>query len=554
MKYQVLVVDNSPDVRERAKDELGSADLSDKVEVVICSGVADAQSAIDKGFFNIAIVDLKLNGNVETGRAVVEHLLAKAPSCEIVVMSRYVRGEPGAVMNLVSPLMPARVSVIEKDPGVNWFQLLVSERLIQWQRRQLAISGLDVVVTELLKSERAKRLRLAERANVGALAAELHGLFSDIFGERLPAVGMRANRSLHLEQMHRGFSASVVVEAVPSLGTDEMGSDVVGNRCIVKIGRRDDVAAEADRFLRVVRFGIPLESRVELLDFSLGDKLGVICYSFAGGANTRVRSLDEVVRSSSGGLTNAAASRTALKCVSTLFQVDTRQWYQVAGELKSIGEYFEATLQAKLLGRDRSRSERLERVANELGGVYERAAGRMRFGATVLKFPTSSQLGSGVLAKRFPTSLVHGDMHGGNIMLDAHDRIRLIDFAQAGFGARTIDAAVLHGSVRIWDCAKMPSGRPLEKWLSGRISREHSLWDAKHPSSGGSGWERVARSLNAGVRDNFRLANDEELMITCFLQGTRLLSIPTDDPRVILRIGAWLTPLVEWLDRTDKER
>jgi len=540
-----------------ANDQLGKPEFATNVVLRTANNAESAKVLIDEEFFDLALIDLRLGpNNSESGRSVIEHILLTAPSCETVVMSAFVDREESAVLNLVSPLAEVRIPVFRKTAGEEMFAPLVRQRLARWHRRVMRVEGIETLVGELVSGDRAKRLRLGRRSSRAAVTEEVSRLFFSLFGGRLPGIGESREVGLRIESVHRGLSASLAVEVLPLLGRSHNGDDVLGNRCIVKIGRLAEVRAEAAKFNEFVRYGVPSESRVELFDFAGGDKLGAVCYSFAGGASGQVTSLEDKIRGEAELIESPTAVDTVVSCITSLFSVDTRQWYQVNGRASSCGSFFESTLSARLLGRAEDRDSRLESAAHEAGGTFDHRTGRMNLDDLILKFPTRALLGNGELQREFPTCLVHGDMHAGNIMLDEAGRVRLIDFAQAGPGPRPIDAAVLSGSIRIWD---MHSGPGLDapaafrSWLAARVAREKALRQTPGASTSArvQRWEGCVRELERLLKLNFQDITDDEISICMLLQATRLLTLSVPDPRFYLRIGAWLTPLVEWLERKE---
>lgn len=557
-RFRVLVVDDRRNMLNAARSQLASGALAEDVHLELAQTVVEAQEMIDRSCFDLAMVDLRLqDDNSESGRAVVEHLLRHAPSCEVVVISAYVKEEESAVLNLVSPLADVLIPVLLKNSGENLFRPLVAERVARWKKRLLRLDGLDQLVDVICKDERVKRLHLATRGNRDAVKQELVRLFVAMFGGALPRVDNEPSDGLRLEHIHQGLSASTVVEVVPLLGREALGTDVLGNRCIVKIGRRQDVKAEVDRFNSIVKYGVPTGSRVELLDYAYCDKLAAVCYSFAGGSSTPVTTLESVVQADPQGLDGKDTLATVMTCIRSLFSTETRQWYQVRGAQISPGHFVDSSLSAKLTLRSPHRDRRIEKSVHALGGNFDPATGKAVIGGVHLRFPTQEHLGSGELQLGYPSCLVHGDMHAGNIMLDSEHRVRLIDFAQAGLGPRPIDAAVLSGSIRAWDAWRAPrtnDREEVERWLAERLQRERAITDNlwAEPSARSKAWEVCVRQLHERLRDNFEDMTDSELIVCTLLQATRLLTLPVDDPRFALRLGAWLTPLVEWIEKQDK--
>ncbi len=564
--YSVLVVDNRKNVRDQAESQVEGLEA---VELDTADTAKTAKELITSHFYDLAIVDLKLDGGFESGREVLSHLRAVSPVTERVAMSRHVRSEAGKVLNLVSPFSHLADSVLEKSLGTEWFREIVIARLDSWRSCRLEVVGIDELIEEVSRKDRAKRLGLDATLPLTTIRAEIEYIVSGLFGGFIPKLGSGYEPKLELRSRLRGLSPSVVVEAVPQLGEDSAGQPVFGNRCMVKLGSRESTADEARRYDEQVRYGVRLESRVELLGFVGANHLAGICYSFAGGSDSEVTSLDELVRDrfhdgSQSGKMDLAVVAPALKAVDYLFGVDSRQWYGVSGPEMAPGIYFEQELGTNLIDRTTMLAGWAQSVAERSGGRWKGSSGKLNCYGAKLMIPTPELFGSALFTATVQSCLAHGDMHGGNIMLDETGRISLIDYAHSGFAPRAIDAAVLNGTFRLWDSLEHVEDdirhKRLWRWLDKRTQaeRQHlhaSLLGREGRTLPKQMWLRLARTLDSKLLSNFSDSiapiSEQELVATYCLQACRLLALPLSDV-ARLRLAAWTTPLIEHVHRIDK--
>src|SRR4029453_10793281 len=215
-------------------------------------------------------------------------------------------------------------------------------------------------------------------------------------------------------------------------------------------------------------FGVDVAERVEVLGVARADALGGLVYSFAGSMhNHDLVALDEVM------VDDLASGDIALstEILSSLFH--STNWYSVPSAPMDVGEYFPSNYRTDLNRSWREGTRRLgELDGSGAGGklaVRRLEAPRDRVGMTIqspegmtVGVPDASVLGWGPLLWNAKSCLVHGDMHGGNVLLETstdgrapagtarrHHRTCLIDFKNSGPGPRCIDAVCLEASIRL---------------------------------------------------------------------------------------------------------
>lgn len=539
--FHVLVVDDEQEVLDAATEQL------ERFPNVVLRTAASKDAAIEtlrRHFHNIAFVDLQLHGSFEAGRDVLQALSEQAPTCERIILTGNARKEPNHVLPLMSPFERLADGLIPKTPSIPWFAPLVGDRLEKSVANQVRVEGLAPLVQSIL--EQVRRFGMSGDRSEADVEAELHWLFQEIF-HGMSGVNDETNVKIQLSKIHQGLSAARVIEALPHLGSDALGRTVLGNRCVVKLGRRKAVEHEIESFRSFVRFGVALDSRVELLGTATADNLAAACYSFAGGNDEAADSLDGVVtlNGDQAGFTQEGAA-SAINVVDRLFDDSSKRWYDVVGPASEVGLYFEKELRSKFDERIDLISRWARSIAAESGGQYDQARSTLRVGDNVISVPDLKSIALGATQRPLPTCLVHGDLHGGNILLTKSGRLCLIDFAHSGFGPRAIDPAVLHGSVRLWDTHDFPgedSWTDRFAWLSARAQSEQSraialLEGAPVVSGAAPPWRQVADRIDQRTLLCFDDMEAIELLTTCQLQAVRLMTLPVGTEG-LLRILCW---------------
>ena len=369
----------------------------------------------------------------------------------------------------------------------------------------------------------------------------------------------------------RGLSASLAFEVEPVLGTMPAGEPVMGNLCVVKIGPASSIRAEVDAYYEVVQFGVALSHRTELLAHAVRDALGAVCYSFAGGGSKGVIGLDEILRSQN--------SRRSTTVIDLLFDPVTKskRWYGIEGHEVSLHYYFNH--------RDRSRGDGSSRGIvrgafktldawisgvrySGLSVTHQPEEGRwhLNFGSFELVLPDADFSGDSGFQAQLPSCLVHGDMHGGNVLVDRYNRPWLIDYASAGIGPRAMDVASLLASPRLTQADlfdETRSAKVLEpsevQELAKTCYEERRLWkalgsgDASRMVRPGGGtqpfWSITSAHLVSAWMKNFQEVHPLESLYACLMQAVWLVGFGQTETRN-LRLAAWIDGLLGAIEAT----
>ncbi len=351
--------------------------------------------------------------------------------------------------------------------------------------------------------------------------------------------------ALELKELTGGRSSSTVLRCVPLTG----GGGHRGSVCVLKIGPRSEMHEEIERYHLYVRFYRSSVRRVEMLSSQLGDTIGAVCYSFAGGGAADIKPLEDLLK--------AEDLRTIIY-LRHEFSLESREWYrQVEAQEHpaALATFFEKTHKV--------------RVAEQLGAVARLA----EEAGVPIKLRPVPEIAAQVREIASHTCIIHGDLNAGNLLLDVdpHDvsiafdrrgdrpfwaacyspeetgrspRTIMIDYRHTARGPVFIDLAALQASLRM-----LPGEVDNFTDYAGAVGRERDVW-----AQGWSGtpvqyrpaedlgrlpyWGLLSHELIRLGRLNFEstqadpgrkpmpdIAWQREYAATCLLYGLRLFKI-----------------------------
>ena len=261
------------------------------------------------------------------------------------------------------------------------------------------------------------------------------------------------------------------------------------------------------------------------------DALGGLVYSFAGGLYKHdLLPLDEVLVDDmrSGELSLSTSVVTSL--------FGNQNWYSVEADHEDVGDYFLRNYKTDLPRSISSGTKELLQLGKDhlstgpwIEKVEEAKRSRLEVttsSGTKLSIPDATVLGWGKLLSNVPSCLVHGDMHGGNVLLECtvssvsstreYYRSCLIDFRNAGPGPRCIDAVCLESTIRLAD-AELADARSegalgkepdttIANEMVDRFGAEKDLYRAIFLSQGSvpeAGWAKLSATVLTGLQKCF---------------------------------------------------
>lgn len=305
-----------------------------------------------------------------------------------------------------------------------------------------------------------KAYRKLPKSDIAALSEELGDLLRKLFTDA---------KRLKVESLTPGAGGSGVVRVQPVLS-----GEVEGEYVVVKFGRRDNIRKEVGNYTRYVqpyagRFATNLVGEpAETL------RLGAARFSFHGHKGTP-RSFNDFY--------GEAQAQQAQAILSFVFQTACRRWCQGkldwrgreldyrpvefdAGMLRERDDALAASFELqKGLSTQQTRLEVRESLSQVFeGGVVHRSHFRRvddtQFEVTFSDPPQRAICLPDPLAfaetqrHTFPQpgywSITHGDLHGGNIMLDEDEHHAwLIDFFKTSWGPALRDFSQIETSIRV---------------------------------------------------------------------------------------------------------
>lgn len=578
-KFRVLVVDDEKHTHEVISEDLET--YAKDLQLDFAFDADEAEQLLKQALYDLAIVDLYGKDDLLIGTEIIRRIDAADLATRVILMSKFELNEDSSIVLTLTGSRSAWRLAGFLDKRENFSANVrgqVGLHLEYFRSRRAAIEGLEQIVSAVKKQRHRYKNENGEivlRGGRNEIAAEVDRLIRKLYVE-LPGDGERTSRvSVALDPVESpGLSAAVVVSAGVEVRFEQMEGRVgARHTTILKVGPKPDILEEAARYAEYVRYGVPLANRVELQAVAGMDAIGGLVYSFAGGLyNNEVLSLDRVLID---GLERETLSMSE-SVVRSLFA--TRYWYGIDVGEQDVSAYFgrnyRTSLAASIANSEKHLFELAERRPNTGISVRRKVQGRRSL--TTIKssdgfelvIPDKSVLGWGPLLHGVPGCLVHGDMHGGNVLLERaapeavgdgttaleHYRTCLIDFRNAGPGPRTIDASCLASTIRFADAESaarlypgsagdgdLPAG--LANAMIRRAEADEALYRAVFLHQGSPpemGWAKVALIALEGLLECFPDLTLREYLTTNLRYTIRALGFPLSD-LVRLRMTAWLS-------------
>lgn len=430
---RILVGDNEELIRTCAELEL--AKLGKSVVVDTATDHEEAIALVRERFYDIAFVDLMFDSNDENpyGKLVLAELSRVSAGCVQVLMTRHARTQGTTIVGALTANEVVPIMILKGDTEyfADTVKRVFADRLAQnWILPDIA---------ELAGQVQSKSRRIAGLKD-GTIEHEILRVLFGIFDEPASISLLNGGARVTLLPLNPGQSESSVSQAQLSYGIDPRGQEILGIRCFLKVGPRSKILEEVRRFNGLVRMGVPSEFRVEMIGWAGADALAGVCYSFAGaGSDQDIRSFDDLVRNDDTG--------RAISIVHRLFDPDKKSWDGVVGNPAKLRSYYESLHDHTDLAVCTGKMAAY--VDKHLSGKINDRDQYVITGSSPVQIPSEADLGRGLFTRNRSTCLVHGDLHGGNLLIGPHDSVSMIDYATVGIGPRFADAAALGASVRL---------------------------------------------------------------------------------------------------------
>ncbi|GIF47364.1 CheY-like chemotaxis protein [Asanoa ferruginea] len=577
--YRILVLDDEDEFHQVVRQSLAS--FGNSVTIDYAPDADKASLLLSERLYDLALLDVYGKDDLHIGLEVYRRIDAADLSTRVILMTRYQLKEDALkLLKLTGSASAWRLGgFLDKTDNLGaTLSIRVGELIQKFVRRRASAHGLTELASEIARQRyRYKGLdgKVNLRKSKDEIATEvdrlLRALFVDIPGSRR----RESEVIIELTPMERrGLSAAVVVNADVRVAFANIPAAGSGHRTVLKVGPKYDIFDEAARFHEYVRYGVELSHRVELLAVTAADALGGLVYSFAGGTyNHDLVALDEVLVEdlASGDET------TSSEALRSLFA--RKDWYGTPCAPMDIGSYFSATFKTDLQRSCREAERQLQEIEKAWTTWpkvqrYDLPRGVSAYLGTPsggnLALPDVSILGWGRLLYQAPACLVHGDMHGGNVLLECsrvletdgsadgrtYHRSSLIDFRNSGPGPRCIDVVCLESSIRLADATLIRDACPPDidvnpsptdqanviDIMEQRFIDEKALYRAVFLGVGevpANGWARQCALVLESMKECFGEVPLREYIATSVRYAVRSLGFRLD-PVSRLRMTMWL--------------
>jgi len=425
--YRILIVDDDAGALKDLTDlvtnlKVRHPDL--RLDIVPHTDDLKAQNAL-RSSFDLAIFNLFLASG--SAAALLNNAKEHSPNTRAIVLTRSTMISPG-------DLDEALPAIINFPPAVHGFLIKGKEQALlrnvirdEASRRTHIVDlveGIEPFVSDVV-DRLEKRRRIPAGVTNEALAAESRAAVAGLFARWLDPDAWAEDveqlvTSFELTPIDEGLSSCVVYQAQAVVAAS---GGVAPARMAIKLGPRSEIDQELERYHRYVEVGIPLKQRTDLVQEWLGRNIGGILFSFIGDAGRFARQNPVQV---------GAAGRVQ-EIIVNLFAPSGISWYSAKGlRRQQLFEYYDQ-FQFGM----RQALEAVDDLQRSVGKI----AGDGR-GTGALPMPERQWLAKEVLNHSWPTTLVHGDLHLGNVVYLGSESFAVIDYRNVGPGPRCVDFAV----------------------------------------------------------------------------------------------------------------
>lgn len=520
-------------------------ELEQDIEGLRVDFAPDQPTALDliaRSFYHLAIVDVSLQGGAREdtdGLFIMERLREARPYCERLLHTTVASEDRREVLKALAPALGqnerlAHGYVDKVDPGLRAPEV-VRDRAERWLARPVSIIGAEDLLDHLLSRE-IEGLGLSNRhGKIKPTEVEIETVLSELFGQgQMPSDFGADTISVDLHLISVGWSKSVVLWCDPS------SKDRIGPRCLVKIGPRLDSVQEVDRYRSFVRYGLGLNYRVELLASVVGDTIGAACYTHFEARGDSQNDLQHLFNDE---------NRMANVAIEQLFDPGSPFWTADPSTGSDLALFFQDEYSQSIRDLVRSFEAFVDRRP-ELSLAGNRRA--VDWGNLTAPVPCHEDLAMPAFSGRYGACLVHGDLHGGNVLVTSSGQPVLIDYRNMGRGPRLLDFVSLEVSLRMSTSAVSR----IEVLGPELFGLERQVWDAswsdRPPDAGPRPyWEQTSLLIRDLAIKNNPEATPIEYAATALLRTMRVLSAfaPEDDHR--LRLLPFLSVLTDVLRQSE---
>jgi hypothetical protein len=248
-----------------------------------------------------------------------------------------------------------------------------------------------------------------------------------------------------------------------------------------------------------------------------------------------------------------------------IFSPQTSRWYSVVSARNPIRPYFAHELGVELANCHGRLEEWVGRLLR--AGLVRRNGQQLWIADTLLILPEEATVAAGPLVSPTPTCLLHGDLHGGNVLVDDRCRAHFIDYRNAGVGPRLLDLAALQATARFVhvEGLRPPAGWPesfdagLARDIAAFVGKERKVLPQNGPCGDGARakdsirsrerWVEVVAELDRARLENFHDSEPAEALWTNFAYCLSLFRFVQMEWYRKVRLLAWLSAMTQEINR-----
>lgn len=462
-RAEILFVDDDPRMREVFEEELRKAGHA----VTVVDTPDEARLKVAATYFDIVVVDLFLVGDMPASE-LITHLSKTAAESVIFVASRESKGRQEESWAALSDVFqyPHRVAAFLFKTSFLDTVTAFADRIRS--RRQLILSHIDGLEqwVPFVSGRMTRRGAVPEE-----LSADIE-VQTRVCVERLVARWFSKDNKvtdyiekMTLEPIDSGRSSCAVFALTPEI---RGVTPFKVNPLLLKVGPRQDIREEVDRYDKFVQIGVPLELRTDKISSAEVGSVGAIVYSLLGESAGAIVEVGELGTEGVGD------------CLNAVFNPDRRRWYASSG----IGDGVRPLNFFAEHGHDAARFAKIAQVMDTaltgMGLEVDRIA------RDFCEHPAMN------VAQ--PTTLIHGDLHLGNLLKYGDGRYAMIDYRSVGVGPRLTDFVTLE--IACWLQALAPE-----------IPRADLMRQALSAVTGGGLWlDQSESELASWLQESWRLA------------------------------------------------
>lgn len=285
------------------------------------------------------------------------------------------------------------------------------------------------------------------RMSLKVMRDELKIIIGRLFSQ--PKGGQPIAREISVKPYEEsGKSVSCMFNITPKIILDETHR----KSAVLKFGPKDETKIEADNYDKFVEWFLTVDQAVRKIGYEEGNNFGGILYSYPRDVAVGYESFADYIRKND--------QKSCAAIIEQMFNVNNKNWLSVDGN-KFVDRdtavfqtyYVEHVLHAGLYEMRETHFKKLLKEINNLEkkthqDIWTVTEDKITFPPLSIAVPNAISYLSKPLIDEIKLTVIHGDLHAHNILIDDKKRHFFIDFFYTGFGDIYRDFIELELSVR----------------------------------------------------------------------------------------------------------